>query len=110
MTESNWTGPRSTGDSITTGYSKVMYFAHLIYHSLHRKHNSSTILWYIESKSSGLNRGHHRNIALEGADLHSHMFAAEEHLGHSHMTEFDHDHMQVAGVGKYSAEDTVLPE
>ena len=31
VTESNWTGPRSTGDSITTGYSKVMYFVHLIY-------------------------------------------------------------------------------
>ena len=26
------------------------------------------------------------------------------------MTEFDHTHRQVAGVGKYPAEDTVLPE
>ena len=47
---------------------------------------------------------------MEGADPYSHTLAEEEHLNHSHMTEFDHTHMQVAGVGKPPAEDTAPPE
>ena len=51
----------------------------------------------------------HRNIDQEeGTDPHSRMLAEEEeHLDHSHTVELGHTHMQVAGVGKPLAEDTV---
>lgn len=35
------------------------------------------------------------------------MLATEEHLDHSRMVELGHIHMQVAGVGRHLAEDTL---
>ena len=61
----------------------------------------------IESRIT-ISRDPHRNIAQEqGPDPHSRTLGEGEHLDHSHMVELGHTHMQVVGVGRYLAEDTV---
>lgn len=111
--ELNWMRPRSKGDSTTVGYRKVTYFAHLIniilsIASIISKQILSTLMGY-RKQIATVNRVPHRKIALEEeADPHSRMLAEEEdHSDHSHTAELGHTHIQVVGVGRHLAEDTV---
>lgn len=58
--------------------------------------------------SATISRDPRRNIAQEeGPDPRNRTLAEEEHLDHSHTVEPGRTHIQVAGVGRYLAGDTV---
>lgn len=96
------------------GSREVIYFAPLIYIIFRiasmTMSSSEFTLMGIESKIT-FSRDSHHNIAQEqGPDPHSRTPGEEEHLDHSHMVELGHTHMQVVGVGRHLAEDTVQLE
>lgn len=110
--ESNWMRRRLEGECNGRFERSHIYFTPYKYHSLHCRHvlksSSEQTLMASESRIT-ISRDSHRNIAQDqAADPHSRTLAEEEeHLDHSHMLELGRTHMQVAGVGRYLAEDTV---